>query len=58
MEPRYEARQEADGSWSVYDRSTDLPAVVNDIPQLGHGEEDARAVARDLDALMGDGDDD
>ena len=55
MTPRYEVRQERDGSWTVVD--TDLPAVVNDSPQLGHGEEDARAVARELDALMGEDDD-
>ena len=54
MTPRYEVRQEGDGSWTVVDAATDLPAVVNDIPQLGHSEEDARAVARELDELMGD----
>ena len=58
MTPRYVVRQEEDGSWTVYDVATDLPAVVNDVPQLGHGEEDARAVADELDALMGDGDED
>ena len=57
MSPRYEVRQERDGSWTVVDTDTDLPAVVNDSPQLGHGEEDARAVARELDALMGEDDD-
>ena len=57
MASRYEAREERDGSWTVYDRSTDLPAVVNDMPQLGHSEEDARAVARELDELMGEDDD-
>ena len=57
MTPRYEVRQEEDGSWTVVDTTTDLPAVVNDIPQLGHGEDDARAVARELDALMGDDED-
>ena len=54
MTPRYEVRQEGDGSWTVVDVATDLPAVVNDMPQLGHSEEDARAVARELDELMGD----
>ena len=58
MAPRYEARREEDGSWTVYDGSTDLPAVVNDVPQLGHSEEDARAVARELDELMGEEEDD
>ena len=57
MAPRYEARAEEDGSWTVYDRATDLPAVVNDVPQLGHSEEDARAVARELDELMGEDED-
>ncbi len=57
MTPRYEVRQEADGSWTVVDVATDMPAVVNDMPQLGHSEEDARAVARELDELMGDEDD-
>ncbi|WP_165361161.1 hypothetical protein [Lichenibacterium ramalinae] len=57
MTPRYVVRQEEDGSWTVYDAATDLPAVVNDMPQLGHGEEDARAVARELDALMADDED-
>ena len=56
MVPHYEARAEGDGSWTVYDRATDLPAVVNDVPQLGHSEEDARAVARELDRLMGEDD--
>lgn len=57
MAPRYEARPEEDGSWTVYDAATDLPATVNDVPQLGHTEADAREVARELDALMGeDGD--
>ena len=54
MAPRFEVRQEEDGSWTVVDRATDLPAVVNDVPQLGHAEEDARAVARELDELMAD----
>ena len=57
MTPRYEVRQEGDGSWTVLDTATDLPAVVNDVPQLGHSEEDARAVARELDDLMGDEED-
>ena len=56
MTPRYEVRREEDGSWTVYDCATDLPAVVNDVPQLGHTEEDARAVAAELDELMGDED--
>lgn len=58
MTPRYEVRREEDGSWTVYDAATDLPAVVNDVPQLGHGEDDARAVARELDELMGEDDED
>ena len=57
MTPRYDVRQEEDGSWTVYDVATDLPAVVNDMPQLGHSEEDARKVAQELDDLMGDEDD-
>ena len=57
MTPRYEVRQEENGSWTVLDTATDLPAVVNDVPQLGHAEEDARAVARELDDLMGDEED-
>ena len=56
MTPRYGVRQEQDGSWTVYDIATDLPAEVNDMPQTGHGEDDARAVARELDDLMGDED--
>ncbi|MDB5523894.1 MAG: hypothetical protein JWM58_1657 [Rhizobium sp.] len=31
-ENRYEMRQEPDGTWTVYDIFTGLPAVVNDIP--------------------------
>jgi hypothetical protein len=57
MTPRYDVRQEEDGSWTVYDIATDLPAVINDVPQLGHGEDDARDVARELDELMNDEDD-
>jgi hypothetical protein len=56
MTPRYEVREEPDGSWTVIDTATGLPAVVNDMPQLGHAEEDARAVARELDELMADED--
>lgn len=55
MLPRYEVRREDDGSWTVYDTATDLPAVVNDVPQLGHAEDDARHVARELDELTDDG---
>ena len=58
MPPRFEAREDEDGTWTVYDLSTDLPAVVNDVPQLGHSEADARSVARELEQLMGDEDDD
>lgn len=57
MAPRHQARREDDGSWTVYDTSTDLPAVVDDMPQLGHSEDDARAVARQLDELMGEDED-
>ena len=54
MPPRFEAREEEDGSWTVYDLSTDLPAVVNDVPQLGHSVVDARSVTRELEDLMVD----
>ncbi len=57
MTPRYDVRREGDGSWTVYDVATDLPAVINDMPQLGHSEEDARDVAQELDDLMGDEED-
>ncbi len=53
----YAIRREDDGTWTVYDRATDMPAVINDIPQVGHSEEDARDVARELDELLGDDDD-
>ncbi len=58
MAPRYDVRREDDGTWTVYDRATDLPAVINDMPQMGHSEEDAREVQRQLDSLFGDDDDD
>jgi hypothetical protein len=50
----YAIRREDDGTWTVYDRATDMPAVINDIPQIGHSEEDARDVARELDELLDD----
>ena len=56
MASRYGICRKDDGTWTVYDRSTDMPAIVNDTPQIGHSEEDARDVARELDALLGEDD--
>ena len=56
MPPRFDTRREDDGTWTVYDGATDLPAVVNDVPQMGHTEGDARDIARELDDLMGEDD--
>jgi hypothetical protein len=57
MASHYDVRREDDGTWTVYDRATDLPAVINDIPQVGHDEEDARQIARELDELTDDDED-
>ena len=32
---RYDMRQDADGTWCVYDIFTGQPAEVNSIPQMG-----------------------
>ncbi len=32
---RYDLRQEPDGTWTVYDIFTGMPAEVNDVPQFG-----------------------
>ena len=37
----YDMRQEEDGTWTVYTVATGLPAVVNDIPQVGKEMDDA-----------------
>ena len=31
----YDLRRESDDTWTVYDVLTDLPAVVNGVPQVG-----------------------
>ncbi|MDX0966450.1 hypothetical protein GOL81_25145 [Sinorhizobium medicae] len=40
-ENRYDLRQDADGTWTVFDIFTGLPARVNDVEQVGLDSEQA-----------------
>ncbi|KOF22560.1 hypothetical protein AC244_03320 [Ensifer adhaerens] len=34
-ENRYDLRQESDGTWTVFDIFTGMPALVNEVEQVG-----------------------
>lgn len=40
-EARYDMRDEPDGTWTVFDIFTGLPAVVDDVPLIGLEMEEA-----------------
>jgi hypothetical protein len=54
-EPKYVA-QEDDGVWSVNDVESDLPAVLDGVPQVGLSRDEAQAVAETLNAMTDDDD--
>ena len=54
-EPKY-AASEDDGVWSVTDIESDMPAVLDGVPQVGLSREEAQAVAETLNAMTDDED--
>ncbi|MCW6507922.1 hypothetical protein [Lichenifustis flavocetrariae] len=56
QDAKYKAAADEDGSWSVIDAESEIPAVVNGVPQVGLTEDLAREVADTLNAMMDDGD--
>ncbi|MGF6177057.1 hypothetical protein [Ensifer sp. 4252] len=39
-ENRYDLRKEPDGTWTVFDIFTGMPALVNEVEQLGEPADD------------------
>ena len=54
-EPKYVASED-DGVWSVNDIESDMPAVLDGVPQVGLSREQAEAVAETLNAMTDDED--
>ena len=54
-EPKYVASED-DGVWSVNDIESDMPAVLDGVPQVGLSREEAEAVAETLNAMTDDED--
>ena len=56
QDAKYKASADDDGSWSVLDAESDIPAVLNGVPQVGLTEDQARDVSEILNAMTDDGD--
>ena len=56
QDAKYRASEDEDRSWSVMDAESDIPAVLNGVPQVGLTEDQARDVAETLNAMTDDGD--
>lgn len=49
----YDMRKEPDGTWTVFEMGSGLPAVVNDVPQNGLEMEQAEDMVDLLNRLVG-----
>ena len=48
----HDIRQEEDGTWTVFDIETQMPAVINGVPQVGLDAQDAEDIAEGLDKII------
>lgn len=53
-EPNYVAVADETGDWSVIVAGSDMPAVLDGVPQVGLTREEAEAVAETLNAMTDD----
>ena len=55
-EPKYVASEDDEGVWSVMDAESEMPAVLDGVPQVGLSRDEAQAVAETLNAMTDDED--
>ena len=55
-DPKYAASEDEAGLWSVIDVESDIPAVLDGVPQVGLSRDEAEAVAGTLNAMTDDED--
>ena len=55
VDPKYAASEDDTGTWSVTDVASDMPAVLDGVPQVGLSRDEAQAVAETLNAMTDDG---
>ena len=55
-DPKYAASEDEAGLWSVIDVESDIPAVLDGVPQVGLSRDEAEAVADTLNAMTDDED--
>ena len=55
-EPKYVAADDENGAYSVLDTQSDLPAVLDGVPQVGLTRDEAEQVAETLNAMTDDED--
>lgn len=53
---KYRAVADEGGQWSVMDVETEMPAILDDVPQVALTQDEAEAVAETLNAMLSDED--
>jgi hypothetical protein len=53
-ESKYRAVADESGQWSVVDAASELPAVLDGVPQVGLSQEEAESIADTLNAMTDD----